>query len=71
MDDADNAQQYIDREREASIARALAAQTEQPLTVDGVHVCLDCHEPLDSRRLLALPNAVRCVNCQTEREMDK
>lgn len=51
-----------------------AAELEQVRTAllrlaDGSYgACLDCGEPIDERRLLALPATPLCTGCQTLRE---
>lgn len=37
---------------------------EAPLEVGGTRLCLDCHDPIDPRRIAAYPQAVRCAECQ-------
>lgn len=41
---------------------------EAPLYIDGVRCCLDCEEPIPAKRLEVNPGAVRCVECQAEKE---
>jgi phage/conjugal plasmid C-4 type zinc finger TraR family protein len=71
VDDADRAQIEIDRR----LNQALAAQearghsAEAPLLgPDGRRLCLGCGEPIAPARVLALPQAVRCVACQADYE---
>jgi RNA polymerase-binding transcription factor DksA len=49
---------FLDEEerRIAEARRALANGT--------YGVCKDCHKPIPADRLLAVPEAVRCLNCQ-------
>lgn len=35
------------------------------LVVDGVVECIDCGDDISKERLGALPNCVRCIDCQT------
>jgi DnaK suppressor protein len=39
------------------------------LVVDGVVECLNCEEEIPAERLEALPNCVRCIDCQTAHEI--
>lgn len=61
MDDVDQAQ-----EREAAfVAEKLEAQSRAArLDARGNEICADCHEPIPQERRLALPSAIRCINCQ-------
>jgi phage/conjugal plasmid C-4 type zinc finger TraR family protein len=69
MDEADQAERYIEREREASIARARTAAVEPPLRDgDGLARCLDCKVVIPAARLVAAPWAGRCAPCQARRE---
>jgi RNA polymerase-binding transcription factor DksA len=53
-----------DAERRAGIEAARRPPTEKPRERNGVRVCLDCDEPIDPRRLISQPRAVRCTDCQ-------
>jgi len=64
VDDADHAQAWEERERDASIQRALHRNPETPLEIKGKRVCCDCEEPIPKKRLQALPGTVRCASCQ-------
>lgn len=68
-DAADRAQIREEQERDEALARAREqahlAAAEQPFEIEGRRVCLDCFEPIERRRLKALPGAVRCLECQT------
>ncbi len=48
----------------------LNAVVEALARMDGGHygLCADCGAPLALERLLAQPQALRCVRCETERE---
>lgn len=37
--------------------------------VDGVVECIDCDAAISADRLAALPNCVRCIDCQTTHEI--
>lgn len=47
------------------IDHALPAQ----LVVDGVVECIDCGVDIPADRLEALPDCVRCIDCQTIHEI--
>jgi DnaK suppressor protein len=47
------------------IDHALPAQ----LVVDGVVECMDCGIDIPTERLAALPDYVRCIDCQTVHEI--
>jgi phage/conjugal plasmid C-4 type zinc finger TraR family protein len=47
------------------IDHALPAQ----LVVDGVVECMDCGMDIPTQRLAALPDCVRCIDCQTMHEI--
>ncbi len=51
--------------RQHRIDHALPAQ----LVVDGVVECIDCGDEIPAKRLSALPNCVRCIDCQTMYEI--
>ncbi|MCE5184632.1 MAG: TraR/DksA family transcriptional regulator [Planctomycetaceae bacterium] len=34
----------------------------------GARDCLDCGKPIPAARLKALPNAIRCIECQNKKE---
>lgn len=67
-DDADRAQVHEERARAAAMARAAAPALEAPFEIEGVRVCLDCFDPIHTRRLAAHPHAVRCLECQKDHE---
>ena len=54
--------------------RAVQAHTNRtradatPLVIDGHRHCVDCEEPINRRRLSAIPGAVRCAPCQDEQD---
>lgn len=67
MDVADRA----DLENECFVTSALYAQHKQrektnpqTSTENSVRYCVDCGEPIPAARLNAVPNAIRCVECQ-------
>ena len=64
MDAADEAQAIEALERDFAIARASAMPAGTQKRRDGVVVCVDCGEPVPAKRLVVLPRASRCVDCQ-------
>lgn len=41
----------------------------EQLIVDGIVECMDCENEIPLNRLAALPNCVRCIDCQTVYEI--
>jgi len=66
-DDMDKAQQIEEKNRQASIKRALNNR-ETPNIVNGQILCLDCYVTVPPERVKAA-NAVRCIECQTFEEI--
>lgn len=68
-DDADRAQVIEMAERAEALRRARQPAAETPrIDALGHRLCVDCAEPIGSLRLAAVPNAVRCTECQIRRE---
>ena len=69
-DEADRAQPY----EQEFIGEALylqaqrAAVKETPFEIQGRRVCAGCFAPIAKKRLKANPDAVRCVDCQNEKD---
>ena len=67
----------LDRAKQAEMAdrqRAIAAQKEktkepEQLIVDGEILCIDCDRQVSKPRLVAKPNAARCIDCQSLHEL--
>ena len=55
------------RAQALAAAKANAVEPEQ-LIIGHEVVCLDCEEPIPELRLLAKPDAVRCIDCQSLKE---
>lgn len=68
MDAADRAEQLESATRDEALARHRARRPETPLLIDGERVCGSCFEAIEPRRLLAVPDAVRCTQCQEDVE---
>jgi phage/conjugal plasmid C-4 type zinc finger TraR family protein len=77
VDDADRAQRTIEqtladqlaahRARQPAVGRMPAGRSAthgQYGGATGPRPCLDCGEPIDPRRLAAMPGCIRCVDCQ-------
>lgn len=64
----EEAQALTERITRAGIEQALQCHLEPPLEVNGQRLCLDCDGPLSRARMQANPNAVRCVECQTDHD---
>lgn len=69
-DPADLAAPVEQRQRDEALANQAAANAahETPFEIQGKRVCLDCHDPIPARRLKACPHAVRCTDCQDDRD---
>ena len=63
----DRACDLEDRQRKQAIKNSKPV-TEQPREHYGHRYCLACDIELNTRRLLAAPKAVRCVDCQAGHE---
>jgi DnaK suppressor protein len=68
VDEADLSQQYETLDRAEAIFRAGQSPREEQLVVDGKVLCLGCGEPIPVKRLIAMPDACRCVECQRDLE---
>lgn len=64
----EEAQALTERLTRAGIEQALQCHLEAPLEINGQRLCLDCDGPLNSARLQANADAVRCVECQTDHD---
>ena len=64
MDNGDVAQEREQLDRDLALAalheRLRGARAAASRSTD----CEGCSEPIDARRLAALPGAIRCVECQ-------
>ncbi|SEM78989.1 phage/conjugal plasmid C-4 type zinc finger protein, TraR family [Syntrophus gentianae] len=47
--------------KKAGLHRSLAGGT-------GCSECIDCGEPIEPARLAVMPNAIRCLDCQSRHE---
>ena len=55
----DLAERLAEGERDAAIDTARAQ-----LIGAGCKECIDCGEPIEHQRRVAMPNATRCIECQ-------
>jgi phage/conjugal plasmid C-4 type zinc finger TraR family protein len=69
-DEADYASEREEIDRQEALARRAqkAGQHEAPFEIQGRRVCADCFGPIAKKRLKANPDAVRCVDCQSEKD---
>jgi phage/conjugal plasmid C-4 type zinc finger TraR family protein len=69
-DEADYASEREEIERQEALARMAqqAARHPAPREIQGRRVCADCLAPIGRKRLKANPDAVRCVDCQSEED---
>ena len=69
MDLLDEAKELEMAARERAIANHLANIKEPPQDIEnGVVYCVGCAVVIAQERLLAKPNAARCVDCQLTHE---
>lgn len=69
MDEIDRAQEQEESQRDFALRNQLTQRRKtEPLLVDGEHVCIGCFEPIELRRLAAIPDADRCMQCQEDLE---
>lgn len=64
----ERAEALAEQERAAGIQACGAGAAEKPLEVDGVRVCTECEAVIPPARIASVPGAVRCVDCQVDRE---
>jgi RNA polymerase-binding transcription factor DksA len=67
-DTADAAQAYQERMNAAALAAFSWRAGERPLVVGGRRLCVCCRVRLPAGRLGAVPEAVRCVDCEQAQE---
>ena len=64
MDDSDCAQAVMERATERALCYRLTRKCRVEDT-PGRRVCADCGGDIPAARLVAVPDAIRCVNCQS------
>lgn len=64
MDDADRAKIFEQDHREHSLHEVLDRTNPEQLVIGGVVCCLDCKDPIPVERLIAKPDAARCIECK-------
>lgn len=64
MDDADRAKEIEILHRRAALEMAKRHPEPPQKITNGQVLCIDCDEPVQSKRLEAKPNAARCIECQ-------
>ena len=62
MDDSDCAQAVMERATERALCDRLTRKCRVEDT-PGRRVCADCGGDIPAARLVAVPDAIRCVNC--------
>lgn len=60
----DRASQLEEQQRKQAIGAQRLKPQEKPNELHGHRYCLDCDIEIKTQRLIAAPNAVRCVDCQ-------
>jgi phage/conjugal plasmid C-4 type zinc finger TraR family protein len=69
MDDIDRAQHQEALARDAALAEHRHRnRPEAALLIEGERCCVGCFEPIEARRMKAVPLAVRCMQCQEDFE---
>lgn len=63
MDDSDRAQAVMERGSECALCNRLTRK-RRAMDAPGRRVCADCGGEIPAARLVAVPDAIRCVNCQ-------
>ena len=63
-DQLDRASKLEQGYHDDALAMHHSHEREQPYEQDGVRYCLDCHCAISTDRLIAKPEAVRCVPCK-------
>ena len=68
MDEMDKAQARQELYLEIALGEILRKPQEEPLLIHGKRRCLDCEGIIPQKRIMANPQAVRCIGCQTKLE---
>lgn len=69
MDIADIANDRAEFFRNNALNAAKQNDPAEPaLYIDGEKCCIDCEMPIPAKRLVANPDAVRCIACQEAEE---
>lgn len=67
----DRASELEERHRDAALAAHWAARRAQEMarsrTAMPGRSCASCGDPIDPRRMVIIPDAVRCVTCENSR----
>ena len=70
MDNLDLAEKHEQLNRDIAIDNARQGHAvEPPDEENGIRYCKDCGDDIDIKRLEIQPHAVRCVGCQTDRDL--
>ena len=68
MDEIDQAQHCDELYRQSALSRHFAGCHPVPPVKRRETTCVDCGDEIETARLEALPNAVRCCDCQNKKE---
>lgn len=68
-DPIDRAAELEQRQREQAIKAVVDRPRETPRQDETGRYCVDCTALIPSARLLKVPYAVRCIDCQTLKEL--
>ncbi|MCJ8272927.1 MAG: TraR/DksA family transcriptional regulator [Gammaproteobacteria bacterium] len=68
-DTVDAAKELELLQRQDAINRQLAKSKEKPNNIGGIRYCLDCDGEVPKARIAALPDVVRCIDCQSLNEI--
>ena len=63
-DKMDTTQAHVEHMTALALTRHIADRQRQMDTI-GTLECLECGEEIPARRRAALPNATRCIDCQS------
>ena len=65
----DRASELEQRQRDQAIQAARNPPKEQPRQNENGRYCIDCTVQIPTKRLQKVPFAVRCIDCQTLKEI--
>lgn len=64
----DTTNQRIEAQLAQQIATQRSQKTEAQLVIDGTHYCIDCENKINPLRVKKMPDAPRCIDCQSLKE---
>ncbi len=73
MDDLDRAKEreMADRDKALQVQLQDGRETEEPMEINGIRLCLDCYEVIPEERIKARPESVLCVSCKEKKETEE